>query len=45
MLPLLGIGERLHPELDEAYLTNPDQTTSDPLAAADLSNRNDGPTS
>ena len=26
MLPLLGIGERLHPELDEAYLTNPDQT-------------------
>jgi hypothetical protein len=42
MLPLLGIGERLHPELDEAYLTNPDQTTSDPLAAADLLNRNDG---
>ena len=36
MLPLLGIGERLHPELDEAYLTNPDQTISDPLSAADL---------
>jgi hypothetical protein len=36
MLPLLGIGERLHPELDEAYLTKPDQTTSDPLSAADL---------
>jgi hypothetical protein len=42
MLPLLGIGERLHPELDEAYLTNPDQTISGPLAAADLLNRNDG---
>jgi DinB superfamily len=24
MLPLLGIGERLHPQLDEVYLTNPD---------------------
>ena len=36
MLPLLGIGERLHPELDEAYLTNSDQTFSDPLSAADL---------
>jgi DinB superfamily len=36
MLPLLGIGERMHPGLDEAYLTNPDQTFSDPLSAADL---------
>jgi hypothetical protein len=36
MLPLLGIGERLHPEFDEAYLTNPDQTISDPLSAPDL---------
>jgi hypothetical protein len=36
MLPLLGIGERLHPELDEAYVTNPDQTISDPLSASDL---------
>ena len=36
MLPLLGIGERLHPELDEAYLTNPDRTLPDPLSAADL---------
>jgi hypothetical protein len=36
MLPLLGIGERLHPELDEAYLTNPDQTISDPVYAPDL---------
>lgn len=36
MLPLLGIGDRLHPELDDAYITNPDQTISDPLSAADL---------
>ena len=36
MLPLLGIGERLHPELDEAYLTNPDHAVSDPVSAPDL---------
>ncbi len=36
MLPLLGIGERLHPQLDEVYLTNPDGTLPDPLSAADL---------
>ncbi|HEY2470896.1 MAG TPA: DinB family protein [Terracidiphilus sp.] len=36
MLPLLGIGDRLHIELDDAYLTNPDQTISDPLPAAEL---------
>lgn len=36
MLPLLAIGERLHPELDEAYLSNPDGTIADPLSAADL---------
>ena len=36
MLPLLGIGERLHPEFDEAYISNPDRTVSDPLSAADL---------
>lgn len=36
MLPLLGIGERLHPELDEAYLTNPDQTIADPISAPEL---------
>ena len=36
MLPLLAIGERLHPELDEAYLSNPDRTNADPLSAADL---------
>lgn len=36
MLPLLGIGERLHPELDEAYVSNPDRTIADPLSQADL---------
>jgi hypothetical protein len=36
MLPLLGIGDRLHPELDEAYIANPDGTFADPLSAADL---------
>lgn len=36
MLPLLGIGERLHPELDEAYISSPDRTIADPLSPADL---------
>jgi hypothetical protein len=36
MLPLLGIGERLYPQLDEVYLTNPDRTLADRLSAADL---------
>ena len=26
MLPLLGIGERLHPEFDVAFVTNPDKS-------------------
>ena len=36
MFSLLDIGERLHPELDEAYIANPDKTHPDPLSAADL---------
>jgi hypothetical protein len=36
MFSLLGIGERLHPELDEAYISNPDRTLPDPVAPADL---------
>jgi hypothetical protein len=36
MFPQLGIGERSHPELDDAYLTNPDRTLPDPLPIADL---------
>src|ERR1700681_3974792 len=26
MLPLLGLGERLHPEFDVAFVTNPDKS-------------------
>lgn len=36
MLPLLSIGERLHPELDEVYIANPDRTFPDAVSAADL---------
>lgn len=36
MFSLLGLGERLHPELDDVYITNPDGTHPDPLPAADL---------
>jgi hypothetical protein len=36
MLPLLGIGERLYPELDETYITNPDRALPDPVSASDL---------
>jgi DinB family protein len=36
MLPLLGVGERQHPELDDAFLKNPDRAVADSLSAADL---------
>ncbi|HEX4036459.1 MAG TPA: DinB family protein [Acidobacteriaceae bacterium] len=36
LFPLLGVGERLHPELDEAFITNPDRTLADPVSAAEL---------
>jgi uncharacterized damage-inducible protein DinB len=36
MFPLLGIGDRLHPELDEPYIANPDRVVADPLSAAEL---------
>jgi DinB superfamily len=36
MFSLLDIGERLHPELDDVYITNPDKTHPDPLSATDL---------
>jgi hypothetical protein len=36
LFPMLGLGERLHPELDETYLTNPDRALPDPLSASDL---------
>jgi DinB superfamily len=36
MFPLLGLGERLHPELDDAYITNADRVLGDPLSATEL---------
>jgi uncharacterized damage-inducible protein DinB len=36
MFPLLGIGERLHPELDEAYITSPDRALPDPVSVTTL---------
>ena len=36
MFPLLGIGERLHSELDEPYIANPDRVIADPLSATEL---------
>jgi hypothetical protein len=36
MFPLLGLGERLYPELDDAYITNPDRVLGDPLSATEL---------
>lgn len=36
IFPLLGIGERVHPELDEPYIANPDRVFADPLSANDL---------
>jgi hypothetical protein len=36
LFPLLGLGERLHSELDETYITNPDRALTDPVSASDL---------
>ncbi|MCU1323307.1 MAG: hypothetical protein JWM43_2956 [Acidobacteriaceae bacterium] len=36
MFPLLGLGERLHPGLDQVYVANPDRTLPDPLSGSDL---------
>jgi uncharacterized damage-inducible protein DinB len=36
MFPLLGLGERLHPELDDTYVANPDRMLADPLSATEL---------
>ena len=36
MIPMLGIGERLHPELDETYIISPDKALPDPISAADF---------
>ena len=36
MFHLLGLGERLYPELDEIYITSPDRARPDPVSAAEL---------
>ncbi len=36
MLPLLRLGDRLHPELDQPFLTNADRTSPDQITAAAL---------
>ena len=36
MLPLLGVGERLHPELDAVFLTNPDSPAAELPALAEM---------
>lgn len=36
MFPMLGLGERLYPQLDEPYLTNPDGTVPDPMTGTEL---------
>jgi hypothetical protein len=36
LFPMLGLGERLYPELDEVYLTNPDRKLPDPFSTEDL---------
>ena len=36
MLPLLRLGDRLHPELDDVYITNADKVLVDPLSAIEL---------
>ena len=36
MLPLLGLGERLHPEFDPLFLTNPDRTMAELPAAGEI---------
>ena len=36
LFPLLVLGERLHPELDEAFLSDPDKKSPDRVPAADL---------
>jgi hypothetical protein len=38
LFPLLRIGDRLYPALDEVYLSNPDRTHADPLSLADIKN-------
>lgn len=36
LFPLLGLGDRLHPEFDEIYLSNPDRALPDSIPVADV---------
>ncbi len=36
MLPLLGLGDRLYPQLDEAFITNPDKAVKEIPSPAQL---------
>ena len=36
LLSMLALGERLYPELDELFITNPDRTFPDEVSAAEL---------
>jgi hypothetical protein len=36
LFPLLGLGKRLHPELDDDFITNPDGKSHDRVSAKDL---------
>ena len=36
LFPLLGLGERLHPEFDEIYLSNPDRAFPDSVPVSEL---------
>jgi len=36
LIPLLGFGERLHPELDSAFVSAPDRSVPDSISAAQL---------
>src|SRR5487761_479918 len=36
LLAMLGIGERLHPELDKSFIENPDRTSPDELSPAEV---------
>jgi hypothetical protein len=36
LLPLLGLGARLHPELDSIFISHPDGYSQDTLSGADL---------
>jgi hypothetical protein len=36
MFPMLGLGDKLHPDLDDPYVTNSDGLLADPLSATEL---------